>query len=57
MLSRASEAGSIPNRLGSGQRRDTDQGPFSPSADGLDLTLMGSIQRVEFLIMTDHLKF
>ncbi len=29
ILWRASEAGSPTNRLGSGQRRDTDQGPFS----------------------------
>ncbi len=40
ILSLASEAGSLTNRLGSGQRQDTDQGPFSPSTDGLDLTLM-----------------
>ncbi len=32
------------NRLGSGQRRDTDLGPFSPSTGGLDLTKMGSLQ-------------
>ncbi len=32
-------AGSPTNCLGSGQRRDTDQGPFSLSTDGLDLTL------------------
>ncbi len=30
ILSRTSEAGSPTNRLGSGQRQDTDQGPFSP---------------------------
>ncbi len=30
ILSRASEVGSPTNHLGSGQRRDTDQGPFSP---------------------------
>ncbi len=32
ILSRASEAGSPTNRLGSGQRLDTGQGPFSPSS-------------------------
>ncbi len=37
ILSRASEAGSPTNRLGSGQQRDTDQGPFrsSPPVYGL----------------------
>ncbi len=32
ILSRASEAGSPKNHLGPGQRRDTDQWPFSPSS-------------------------
>ncbi len=49
ILSRASQAGSPTNRLGSGQRRDTDQGPCSPSTGGLKLTLMGSLQPAEFL--------
>ncbi len=48
ILLRASEMGSPKNHLGSGQRRDTDQGPFSPLTGGLDLTLMGSLQPVEF---------
>ncbi len=63
ILSRASEAGSPTSRLGSGQRLDTDQGPFSPSPDGLGLTLMGSLQPAEFHngstgfnTLTDHLK-
>ena len=37
----ASEAGSLKNRLGSGLRRDTGQGPFSLSTGGLGLTLVG----------------
>ena len=37
ILSRANEARTPMNRLGSGQRRDTDQGPFSPPTGGLDL--------------------
>ncbi len=48
-IPRASEAGSPTNRLGSGQRRDTDQGRFSPSIGGLDLD--------EVYILTDYLKF
>ncbi len=47
ILSRVSEAGFPKNRLGSGSRRDMDQGPFSPSIGGLGLTH----------ILTDHLKF
>ena len=42
ILSSATEVGSLNNRLGSGPRRDTDQGPFSPSTGGLGLTLMGA---------------
>ena len=38
ILSRVSEVGSPINHLGSGQRRDTGQGPFSPLTGGLDLT-------------------
>ena len=48
ILSQASEMGSPTNHLGSGQRRDTDQGPFSPLTGGLALTPTGSLQPVEF---------
>ncbi len=44
ILLRASEVGSPMNHLGSGQRRDTGQGPFSPFTGGLDLTPTGSLQ-------------
>ncbi len=44
ILSRASKVGSLINHLGSGQRRDTDPGPFRPLTSGLNL-------------MTDYLKF
>ncbi len=37
ILSRASEVGSPTNHLGSRQRRDTGQGPFSPLTGGQGL--------------------
>ncbi len=55
ILSCASEVGSPTNHLGSGQRRDKDQGPFSPLRGGLDLTPTGSLQDKVYL-MTDYLK-
>ncbi len=48
------------NHFHSGQRHDMDQGPFSLLTGGLGLTLMGSLQPVEFhkvSLMTDHLEF
>ena len=50
ILSRASEVGSLMNHLGSAQRLDTDQGPFSPLTGGLEY-----LDKVN--LMTDHLKF
>ncbi len=47
ILSCANEVVSLTNHLGSGQRRDTEQGPFSPLTGGLD----------KVYLMTDHLKF
>ena len=49
-MSRASKTGSTTYRLGLGQRWDMDQGPFSRSTGGLDLTRMGSLQPVTFHI-------
>ena len=48
ILSRDSKAGSQTNRLGSGQRRDTDQEPFSPSkAQGVRKTLSKCIPTLD----------
>ncbi len=58
------EAGSPKNRLGSRQRRDMDQGPFSPSTSELDLTLSACAKHNAYVkyphkayTMTDDLKF
>ena len=57
ILSPASEVGSLTNHLGSRQRQDTSQRPFSPLTGGLDLTPTGSLQYLsKVYLMTDYLE-